>query len=101
MVGKLGLWLVFGLVSLDFGRLTREASRFYGWGLLPLAWLDNRAGWALVFGNGSRKTAFFYWKMEKTVRRRPTMGRIAQFLPVARERNAESPVFYSSLVSET
>ena len=33
----------------------------------------------------------------KTARRRPTMSRIAHFLPVARERNAKSSNFCSSL----
>ena len=37
----------------------------------------------------------------KTARRRPTKRKITRFLSVARERNAESPVFYSSLASET
>ena len=50
---------------------------------------------------GSKKIVIFYRKTEKTARRRPTKHKIARFLLFARKRNAESPVFYSSLASET
>ena len=50
---------------------------------------------------GSKKIAIFYRKSEKTARRSQAKRRITRFLLFARKRNAESPVFYSSLVSET
>ena len=55
----------------------------------------------LCGASGAEKSRFFIGNRMKTAFRTPTTSRKREKLPVVGRRNAESPVFYPSLVSET